>query len=251
MRLVEIGGDAGEHQRDDGNRHDEDELLAEGQPAQADGQDHRSERDTAAENAPIDRLQRDGIEPDQHGAGEGNGRDGEPEQEHRLIAVDLREPAGQTGHRQDAGPQREPSQHLHQAKLAVDLGLWLWRAVGALPVDHLGGHGVGDDVLQHHADHDHELRHDIERVLAGESDPAAGRAGQQDHARGHQARADEHIGPALRAQDRHRIGELPEHHLDGPGQVSHTAMAASSAGVKVSASLIQKAWAMATSPSAP
>jgi len=35
------------------------------------------------------------------------------------------------------------------------------------------------------------------------------------------------------------------------GSVSHTPMAASSAGVSVSASLIQKAWAMVTSPSAP
>jgi hypothetical protein len=35
------------------------------------------------------------------------------------------------------------------------------------------------------------------------------------------------------------------------GKVSHTAMAASSAGVKVKACLIQKASAMATRPSAP
>ncbi len=104
MDLVEIRGDAGEHQRDDGNRYDEDQLLAERQPAEADSEHHRPERDTAAENAPIDRLQRDGVEPDQHGAGEGNGRDRQPAQEHGFVAVDLREPARQAGYRQDARP---------------------------------------------------------------------------------------------------------------------------------------------------
>ncbi len=83
---------------------DEDQLLAERQTAKADGKDDRPEQQAAAKDAPIDRLQLDLVEADQHGAGERDGRNREPQQEHRLIAVKLREPARQPRHRQDAGP---------------------------------------------------------------------------------------------------------------------------------------------------
>ena len=218
MDLVELLGDAREHQRDDGERDDEDELLAERQPAQADGEDHGAEHDAAAEDAPVDGLRRRAVETDQHGAGQRGGRHGEPEQEHRLVAVDLREPAREPRDRQDARPEREPAQHLHEAELALDLGLRARAAVGPHPLDHLRGHGVGDHVLQHDADDDEELRRDVERVLARERDPAAGGAGKNDHAGGDETRADEHIDAPLRAEDRHGVGELAEHHLDGPGQ---------------------------------
>ncbi len=48
---------------------DEDELLAERQPAKANGKDHRPEQQAAAKDAPIDRLQLDLVETDQHSAG--------------------------------------------------------------------------------------------------------------------------------------------------------------------------------------
>ena len=91
-------------------------------------------------------------------------------------------------------------------------------AVGALAFDNLRGHGVGDHVLQDDADDDEKLRGDVKRVLAGEGDPAACRAGKNDEPGGDEARANIDIGATLRAEDRHRVGQLAEHHLDGPGQ---------------------------------
>ena len=80
--------------------------------------------------------------------------------------------------------------------------------------------------MQDDADDDEKLRGDVKRVLAGEGDRAAGSASKNDEPGGDEAGADIDIGAALRTE-------------------------ASSAGVKVSASLIQNASAMVTSPSAP
>ena len=206
----------------------------------------------AAEDAPIDRPWRGAVKPHQHGAGNRDGGNDQPQQEHGLVAEHLREPAREAGDRKDAGPQREPSKHLNEAELALDLGKRTRRAVGVFAVDDLGGHGVGDHVLQHDADHDEELSGNVERILAGEGDPAAGGAGENDEPGGDQARADIDIGAALASR---RIGtestSWPNTILMVQGSVSHTAMEASSAGVRVSASLIQKVSAMVTSPSAP
>ncbi len=109
------------------------------------------------------------IETDEHGAGERGRRHREPEQEHGLVAVDLREPAGEPGHRQDPRPEREPPQHLNETELALDLGFRLRRAVGKRALDHLGRHRIGDDVLKHDADDDEKLRRHVERVLARET----------------------------------------------------------------------------------
>jgi hypothetical protein len=89
------------------------------------------------------------------------------------------------------------------------------RTLGACTVD---GHGVGDDVLQHHADHDEKLSGDVERILAGESDPAASRTSKRDKPRSDEASTDIDVGTALRTEDRHGIHELAEDHFDGPGQ---------------------------------
>ena len=60
---------------------------------------------------------------------------------------------------------------------------------------------------------------DVELVRAAATviqPPAA--AGQQDEDSGDQAGADEHVGAALRAEQRHGVDQLAEHHLDGPRQ---------------------------------
>ncbi len=114
--------------------------------------------------------------------------------------------------------KREPPKHLNEAKLALKLGFGFRRAVWTGALHHFRGHGVGDDVLQDDANHDQQLRRHVERVLAGDSDPTACGARHKHHARRHEARADEHIDAALRAEDRHGVGELAEHHLDGPGE---------------------------------
>ena len=218
MNFVEIPGDAGKHQRDDGERDGKDELLAERHAAQPNGDDCQAEHEAAAENAPIDRPRRGAVETDQERAGERDGGHGEPKQKDRLVAQDLREPAREARDRQDPRPQREPTQHLDQTQLAIDFRFRSRRSIGAHTLHHFRGHGVGDDVLKHDADHDHELRRHIERVLAGEGDPAAGRAGESDHSRGDEARADEHIDATLGAENWNGVGELPEHHLHGPRQ---------------------------------
>ena len=203
MLLVDLLGHAGEHQSDDGDRDEKDHLLAEGHTAKADGDDRGAEQQSPAEDAPIDRPWRGAVKPHQVGPGNRDGGNDQPQQEHGLVAEHLREPTREAGDRKDAGPQSEPSKHLNEAELALDLGKRTRRAVGVFAVDDLRGHGVGDHVLQHDADHDEELGGNVEGILAGESDPAAGGAGENDEPGGDQARTDIDIGTALGAQDRH------------------------------------------------
>ncbi len=217
-RLVHVLGDAVEHQPYHRQRDQKDQLLAEWQPAKPDGEHHGAEDKSATENAPVDGFGHRAIETNQQSAGDRDDGHDEPQQEHGLIGIDLREPAGETGHRQDARPQRKPTEHLNETELALELVFRFGRAVGIRARHHLRGHGVGDHVLHDDADHDKKLRRDVERVLAGERDPAASRTRHEHHARRHKARADKHINPALRAEDRHRVGKLAEHHLDGPRQ---------------------------------
>ncbi len=148
-------------------------------------------------------LRRGAVEPHESGPGDRDGGNDQPEKEHGLVAENLREPPREAGDRKDARPQREPSQHLNEAELTLDLGQRTRRAVGVFAINDLRGHGVGDHVLQHDADHDEELGGNVERILAGESDPAAGGAGENDEPGGDQARTDIDIGAALGAEDRH------------------------------------------------
>ncbi len=114
--------------------------------------------------------------------------------------------------------KREAPQYLHHAELAIDLVLVARRAVGILAIDDLGAHGVGGDVLNDDSEYGHEGAEAIEVLGAGEGEPAARRAGEQQHAGGDECGADEHIGAPLRAEDRHAVDQLAEHHLHGPRQ---------------------------------
>ncbi len=114
--------------------------------------------------------------------------------------------------------KRKPPEHLHHAELAVDLVLGARRAVRVLAVDDLGAHGVGDDILDDDAEHAEKGAEPIEVLRAGEGEPAARRAGQQQQPGSDEGGADEHVGAPLRAEDRHAVDELAEHHLHGPRQ---------------------------------
>ena len=158
LRLIEVLGDAVQHQRDDRKRDGEDDLLAHRQAAQADDEDGSTKHETAAKNAPVDRLRLGAVETDENGAGDGDRGDDEAEQEHGLVAEHLREPARKARDREHAGPQCEPAKHLDHAEVALDLEQRPRRAVGLRAIDDLGGHGIGDDVLEHDTDDDEELR---------------------------------------------------------------------------------------------
>lgn len=166
----------------------------------------------------IDRPRACPVKTNEGGASHRDGGHHEAEQKHGLVAENLCEPPGEPRHGENAGPEREPPEHLHEAEFPLDLLQRLRGAIRMRALDHLRGHSVGNHVLQHDADDDEELRHDIERILAGEADPAAGGAGENDEARGDERGSHIHIGPALGAEHRHGIDELAEDHLDGPGQ---------------------------------
>src|SRR5207342_13214 len=93
MLLVDVLSDTGEHQSDDGHRDKKDDLLAEGHAAKADGDDRRAEQQAAAEDTPIDRSWRGAVKPHEGGAGDRDGGNDQPEQEHGLVAENLRKPA--------------------------------------------------------------------------------------------------------------------------------------------------------------
>ena len=155
--------------------------------------------------------------PEEH-ADDRDRRNDQPDQEHGFAREDARQPAGQAGDRQDAGRQREPAEHLHHAELGahVVFGARIARRIGAR--DHLGRHRVGDHVLDHGADHD---QHGAEHVQSWSgrrkaSQPPAAPASVTGRSRC--SRADQDIGAALRAEDRHAVDQLAEHHLHGPRQ---------------------------------
>ena len=146
------------------------------------------------------------------------GRNDQSEQKDRLAIEDARQPAGSSGHRQDAGRQRQAADHLHHAELGAHLLVRPGIAGDVAASDDLGRHGVGDHVLHDGADDDQHRAEKVEMVGAGEGYPSAGGAREREHSACRQGRADEDIGPALRAEDGHAVDQLAEHHLDGPGQ---------------------------------
>ena len=83
---------------------------------------------------------------------------------------------------------------------------------------HLRAHGVGDHVLQHDADHRHQRGDHVLHLGTRERDPFAGGPRQQDQARCHEPSAEEHVDAPPRAEDRHGIDQLAEHHLHRPRQ---------------------------------
>ena len=174
--------------------------------------------EAAAEDAPVHGSANGAVEANKERPGHRNCGDGEAQQKDRLIAEDLSEPAREARDGENAGPERQPTEHLNEPELALNLRLGARRAVGALAIDDLRGHGVGNHVLDDDAKDDEKLRGDIKDVLIGKRDPAAGGAGKGDKARGNEGGADKDVSAALRTEDRHGIGKLPEHHLDGPGQ---------------------------------
>jgi len=89
---------------------------------------------------------------------------------------------------------------------------------GVLAVDHLGAHCIRRDILDDNAEHAQEGAEAVEVLQRRERQPAAGRARQQQQARRDEGRPDENVGAALRAEDRHRVDELAEHHLYRPRQ---------------------------------
>ena len=75
-------------------------------------------------------------------------------------------------------------EHLHHAEIGAHLVIGARLAVVVGARDHLGGHRVGDHVLDHGADHDQHGAEDIEPFGLEEREPAAGGAGERHHAGG-------------------------------------------------------------------
>ena len=181
-------------------------------------QNESAEGDAAAENAPVDRAALDRLQGDQQRAAHRDQRNDQPGQEHRLVGVDAGDPSGDTGDDEHAERQRQPPQHLHHAEFAIDLVLGARGAVRVLAVDDLGAHGVGDDVLDDDAEHAGEGAEPIEVFRAREGQPSARGAREEQQPRGDKSGPDEHVDAALRAEDRHGVDQLAEHHLHGPRQ---------------------------------
>ena len=178
----------------------------------------RAEGHAAAQDAPVDGALLAGLEPHEQGAGDRNERDDQAEQKDLVVGEMLRKPSRKTGNREDSERQRQPPEHLHHAEIVVDLLLQARRSVGIVARHDLRAHGVGHDVLQHHARHADERGDDVDPIGRQRRDPAAGGARQQDERKGDQAGADENVGAALGAEQRHGVDELAEHHFYGPRQ---------------------------------
>ena len=140
------------------------------------------------------------------------------EQEDLVVGQVLRKPSGKTGNREDAERKRQSPEHLHHAEIVIDLLLRARRAVGVVAGHDLRAHGIGHDVLQDHAGHADERSNDVDLIGRQHRDPAAGGTGQQNERKGDEAGADEHVGAALRTEQRHGVDQLAEHHFDGPRQ---------------------------------
>ena len=219
LRLaIDLVRHASQHPDHHAHREDEDDFLIEGDRAQRQQHHHRTEGDAAAEDAPVGRALLARLQTDEERARDRYERDDEPEQKDGRVRQPLRQPAGNAGDGKDAERQGEPAQHLHHAEVVVDLGFGAGAAVGVLPGHDLRAHGIGDHVLQNGARNRQEGSHDVERVGAHHRDPAAGSTGQQDETDGDQTGAHEDIDASLRAEHRHGVDHLAEHHLDGPRQ---------------------------------
>ncbi len=72
----------------------------------------------------------------------------------------------------------EAAQHLHHAEFGADIGVGPRRAVGIDARNHFGRHGVGDDVLDHGADHDQQRAQHVEPIGRQEREPCRRRRPQ-------------------------------------------------------------------------
>ena len=213
----------------------------------------RAEGDAAAEDAPVGRSALAGLEPHEQGAGD---------RDHRHDEAAAGTPSRRR-HTAPASPERPatakmPKESASRPSTCTMPRSWSISALGrGLPsglvrAHHLGAHGVGDHVLDDDAGHAQQRGDHVELVgvQAVIQPPAAPASSTKLIAirRG----AEEHVGAPLRAQQRHGVDELAEHHLHGPRQgepdrQGRRARPASS----VSAFLIQKASATAVRPIAP
>ena len=115
---------------------------------------NRAEREPAAQDAPVGRplsldLQAHQIAPLAEMIGMTS-----PIRNTVVVRSHARQPAAEPGDGERADRQREPAQDLHHAEIVVDVRLRPRRAVGVRARHDLGAHGIGDDVLQHDAEHD-------------------------------------------------------------------------------------------------
>ena len=216
--MVDLAGHAGEHPDDHDHGEDKDDLLAQRQLAQRQQGDAGAEDEAAAEDAPIGRPPLAGLEPHQQRTRYGDQRHDQAEQEHGLVGEPLRQQARHPGDREDAERQRQSAEHLHHAEVVVDFGLGTRSAVGVGARHHFRAHGVGHHVLQHQARHGQERGDDVEPAGGQHRDPPSRGAGQQDEGDRDHAGADEYVDAPLRAQERHGVDQLAEHHLRGPRQ---------------------------------
>jgi len=193
-------------------------LLTEWQAGERNRRHGEPEHEASAQDAPVRRPAFAGLELHEQGAAGRDHRYREADQEHGLVGQDLREPAARAGDQEGPGGERQPSQDLHHAEVVIDVGFRA-RASILLGARHdLRAHGVGDDILQHDADDDEKLRCDIKMLGGRERDPLSGGTREQDEAAGNEARADVDVGAPLRAEYRHAVDELAEHHFHRPRQ---------------------------------
>ena len=177
-----------------------------------------AERDAAAEDPPVERVALDLFGSYQKDANDRNRRDREAEQKNGRPAEEAREPARRAGHREDAERQREAAEHLHQTEFSADVVLGA-RISGIIGAWHdLGRHRVGNHVLGQRPDHDQKRAEQIGLLRPRELQRAGRRRSEDEHAAGREGGANEDVGAPLRAEDRHTVDELTEHHLHGPRQ---------------------------------
>src|SRR5262249_10223339 len=145
--MIDAVDRSSEHPHDHGHRHQEHDLLIEGERTQRHDRDDRTEGDAAAQNTPVGLAQLTGLELDEQCAGHGNGGHQETAQEYGLVGDELRQPTRDAGHGEYAKRQRQATEHLYHAEIVVDLALRARRTVRVPARHYLGAHRVGHDVL--------------------------------------------------------------------------------------------------------
>ena len=162
----------------------------------------------------------------------------------------MRQPAGEAGHGEDAearapaGPAPAPcrgrgrsppsARGLPSGLVRGTTSVLMASATTSCMTTPVTVSSDGDDV---------ELCRACSSVIQPPAAPASSTKLDRD-----QAGADEHVGAALRAEQRHGVDQLAEHHLHGPRQAEPDRQRGSSAGVQVRAFLTQKVSATAVRP---
>ena len=215
VQLIDHAKQHGDH-----NRHgnEKDQFLVVRHAAEPEPRHNHTEGRAAAKNAPVDRFDGDIFQPHQQRAQYRYGGHAQPEQEHGLVGIKLRQQAAEARHGKYAERQSQPAQNLDHAEIMPDVGFRPRASIFVFAIHHFSAHGVRHHILEHDADDDQQFRRDVEHIEGKVRIPAARGPGEDQQPNGNQRCPGKHVYTTLRPEQGHRIHDLPEHHLDGPGQ---------------------------------